>query len=223
MKQPFMDRFRIIIADDHQLLLAGLRAVLEPQFEVVGVAVDGRSLVSEVEKLKPDLVVLDIAMPQLNGIEAARQIKKAAPNTKLIFVTQQMDRQYVEAAFRAGASGYVLKQSFLNELNVALRQVQEGHFYITQSLAKDIPDALFDPNRNPADLFHEGLTRRQREVLQLVAEGKAIKEIANIMGISPKTVAFHKAGIMDELGLRTTAELTRYALEHGLLSSDYRH
>jgi DNA-binding NarL/FixJ family response regulator len=213
-----MARYRVVLGDDHRLVLAGLKSILESQFDVVGGAADGRALVAEVERVQPDLVLLDIAMPQLNGIDAARQIRKVAPHARLIFVTQQTDRQYVEAAFRAGASAYVVKQAYLTELNTAIHEVLEGRFYVTPMVAEGIPEALFNPARNPAELFTENLTRRQREVLQLVAEGKTIKEIAAILGVSPKTVAFHKSGIMDELGLRTTAELTRYALEHGLVS-----
>jgi DNA-binding NarL/FixJ family response regulator len=207
----------VILGDDHRLVLEGLKTVLDRQFEIVGVAVDGRALVAEAERSQPDLVLLDIGMPQLNGIDAARQIKKVAPRSRLIFVTQQSDRHYIEAAFRAGAFGYVLKQSLLNEVNLALNQALAGCYYISPAAACEIPKALLDCRRSPADLFHEQLTLRQREVLQLVAEGKTIKEIAVILGVSPKTVAFHKAGIMDELGLRTTAELTRYALDHGLV------
>ncbi len=213
-----MPRYRVVLGDDHRLVLAGLKSILESQFDVVGGAADGRALVAEVERVQPDLVLLDIAMPQLNGIEAARQIRKVAPKAKLIFVTQQTDRQYVEAAFRAGASAYVVKQAYLTELNTAIHEVLEGRFYVTPLVAEGIPEALLNPARKPAELFTENLTRRQREVLQLVAEGKSIKEIAVILGVSPKTVAFHKSGIMDELRLRTTAELTRYALEHGLIS-----
>lgn len=213
-----MTPYRIVLGDDHRLVLAGLKSILEPEFEIMAVAADGRALVAEVERTQPDLVLLDIAMPELNGIEAARQIRKVAPKAKLIFVTQQSGREYVEAAFRAGASAYVMKQAYATELTTAIQEVLNGRFYVTPLLAEAIPAALSDPSRNPADLFAENLTRRQREVLQLVAEGKTVKEIAAILGVSPKTVAFHKAGIMDELGLRTTAELTRYALAHGLLA-----
>jgi DNA-binding NarL/FixJ family response regulator len=162
--------------------------------------------------------VLDIGMPLLNGIEAARQIKTALPTTKLVFLTQMADRGYVYAAFQAQASGYLLKQSAIGELPVAIREALAGRFYVSPLVCKGIAAAVLNPNRNPAELFGGGLTARQREVLQLVAEGKTAKEIAAILTISTKTVEFHKSAIMEELGLRTTAELTRYALDQGIVA-----
>lgn len=212
-----MDRIRILLADDHLLLLELLKTVLAEEFEVVGVVPDGRALLSECQRLRPQLVLLDIGMPLLNGIEAAHQISKQSPEIKIVFVTQHTDRQYVEAAFRAGASGYVLKHAALSELSFAVKEVMAGRPFVSSSLAQTIPASLRGSKQAPGDVFNDTLTRRQREVLQLVAEGKAGKDIAHILQISPKTVAFHKAGIMDELGLRTTAELTRYAIDHGLL------
>jgi DNA-binding NarL/FixJ family response regulator len=157
-------------------------------------------------------------MPLLNGMEAARQIHASAPNVKVVFLTQQSHRTYVEEAFRAGASGYILKQSAASELVSALHEVLSGRYYVTPAVAGADIAAQLNGVANPADLFGSRLTPRQREVLQLVAEGKAAKEIAGIIGISVKTVEFHKAAIMEELGLRTTAELTRYAMEHGIVS-----
>ncbi|HMF79213.1 MAG TPA: response regulator transcription factor [Bryobacteraceae bacterium] len=211
------ERPRILVADDHALIVEGLRRVLEPAFDIVGVATNGRDLVAQAEQLKPDIVLLDIGMPILNGMEASRQIKKLVPTAKLVFVTQKSDRSYVHIAFRNEASGYILKQSLASELIPALHEVLAGRFYVTPLVSKDIPQALLNPNRNPSELFGNSLTGRQREVLQLVAEGKTGKEIAGILKISPKTVEFHKSGIMEELGLRTTAELTRYAIEHGIV------
>jgi DNA-binding NarL/FixJ family response regulator len=212
-------RARILLADDHALIVEGLRRVLEPSFDIVGVAQDGRELVIQAERLKPDVVLLDIGMPLLNGIEAARQIRKLVPTAKLVFLTQKTDRGYVHTAFKNEASGYLLKQSLASELVPALREILSGRFYVTPLVRGEIPDALINPNRNPSELFGKSLTIRQNEVLQLVAEGKAGKEIAIILNISPKTVEFHKAGIMAELGVRTTAELTRYAIEHGVIES----
>ncbi|HEY7307387.1 MAG TPA: response regulator transcription factor, partial [Bryobacteraceae bacterium] len=186
-------------------------------FEVVGVASNGRELIAETERLNPDAVLLDVSMPVLNGMEAARQIRKSAPHIKLLFVTQKSDREYVQAAFRMGASGYVLKQSVVGEVGPALREVLAGHYYVTPLLRNGIPDALFHPQQNPSELFGQALTPRQRQVLQLVAEGKTNKEIAKILNVSVKTIDFHKAGIAEELGLHTTAELTRYAIEHGIV------
>jgi DNA-binding NarL/FixJ family response regulator len=214
-----MRRYRVLIADDHPLIVEGLRKVLEPEFEVAGVAENGLDLVREAERLRPDAILMDIAMPVLNGIEASRQLKRVWPGAKIIFLSQKADRQYVQAAFRSGGSGYLLKQSVVSELAAALRQVLAGHYYVTPLVTKGIPFALINEERNPGDLFGESLTKRQREVLQLLAEGKTAKEIAMVLHISPKTVEFHKGGIMEELGLRTTAELTRYAIEQGIVSS----
>lgn len=211
-----MTRPRILLGDDHSLIIEGLRSLLARDFEIVGVASNGRELVAETERLKPDAVLVDVSMPVLNGMEAARQIKTVDPGIKLLFVTQKADREYVQAAFRVGASGYVLKQSAAGELIPALREILSGHYYVAPSLRKGISEVLARPERNPADLFGAALTTRQREVLQLVAEGKSNKEIATVLNVSIKTVDYHKARIMDELGLRTTAELTRYAIEHGI-------
>lgn len=211
MAQP-----RILLGDDHGLIIEGLRSLLTKEFDVVGVASNGRELVAETARLKPDAVLVDVSMPVLNGMEAARQIKTATPHVKVLFVTEKADREYVQAAFRIGASGYILKQSAAGELVPALREILSGHYYIAPSLRQGIAGALTRPQRNPADLFGAPLTTRQREVLQLVAEGKSNKEIAALLNVSIKTVDYHKARIMDELGLRTTAELTRYAIEHGI-------
>jgi DNA-binding NarL/FixJ family response regulator len=212
-------KIRLLIADDHPLIVEGVRRVLDAEFEVVGMVADGHALVESVQRLKPDLVLLDIVMPLLNGIEAARHIKRLVPSTRLIFITQHEDRSYIRAAFQAGASGYVLKQSAASELVTALSEVLAGRYFLSAALAKNVPEALFDPKRNPGDLFGRSLTPRQRQVLQLVAEGKSAKEIAGILKISHKTVEFHKGVIMDELGLRTIAELTRYAVANGIVTT----
>lgn len=211
-----MSRPRILLGDDHDLVIEGLRSLLTKDFDVIGVASNGRELVTETERLKPDAVLVDVSMPVLNGMEAARQIKTATPGVKLLFVTQKADREYVQAAFRIGASGYILKQSAVGELIPALREILSGRYYIAPSLRKGIAEELTYRHGDPSDLFGALLTTRQREVLQLVAEGKSNKEIAGILNVSVKTVDYHKARIMDELGLRTTAELTRYAIEHGI-------
>jgi DNA-binding NarL/FixJ family response regulator len=210
---------KIILADDHALIVEGLRSLLAAEFDIVAVASDGRELVALVEQLKPDAVLLDIAMPILNGIEAARQITKLAPKTKLLFVTQNPDREYVQVALRLGASGYVLKQSAVRDVVNALHEVLAGGFYVSPLLRRGIPEVLIKPGQNPSELFGVALTPRQRQVLQLVAEGKSTKETAAILNISVKTVDFHKAGIMEEVGVRTTAELTRYAIANGIVGS----
>jgi DNA-binding NarL/FixJ family response regulator len=210
-------RPRIMLCDDHGLIIEGLRKLLEKEFDIVGVAENGRELLAEVDHLKPDAILLDISMPLLNGMEAAKQIHARNPQVKLVFVTQKADREYVHAALRAGAFGYVLKQAAATEVKNALREVLAGRYYVSPALRKTIPDVVYNTNQNPSELFAQSLTPRQREVLQLVAEGRSNKEIAAILNVSVKTVDFHKAAIMDELGIRSTAELTRYAIEHGVI------
>ena len=207
----------ILVADDHALVLEGFRKLLENEFDVVATAHDGAQLLDESARLQPDLILVDISMPMLNGIEATRKILIAAPSSKIVIVTQHSDRRYVQAAFAAGAKGYVLKNSAAPELIRAIHEVLEGRYYIAAAIAGS-HNGHIDPNSNPAEFFGSDLTPRQREVLQLIAEGRQAKQIAVILKISPKTVEFHKAALMDHLGLRTTAELTRYAIEQGIVS-----
>jgi DNA-binding NarL/FixJ family response regulator len=210
-----MMRPRVLLADDHMLVIDGLRRILEPECEVVGVVEDGRSLLKAAEELKPDIVLLDISMPLLNGVEAARKLRKSVPAAKLIFVTMHADATYVTGAFHAGASGYVLKRCAAMELVSAIHTVLTGATYITPLIRRDVlgdaPGSPLWPGEMSGDL-----TERQREVIQLVAEGHTVKEIAAILSISTKTVAFHKSNVMRRLGIRSTAELTKYALEHGI-------
>lgn len=210
-----MKRPRVLLADDHMLVIDGLRRILEPECEIVGAVEDGRALLAAAVELKPDIVLLDISMPLLNGVEAARMLRKTLPATKLIFVTMHADATYVTGAFRAGASGYVLKRCASMELVSAIQQVLKGRTYITPLVRKDV---LGDAPGSPLWPGEENgeLTARQREVVQLVAEGHPLKEIATILNVSVKTVTFHKSNVMRRLGLRSTAELTKYALEHGL-------
>lgn len=168
-----MTRPRILLGDDHGIILEGLRSLLTKEFDVVGVASNGRELVTETERLKPDVVLVDVSMPVLNGMEAARQIKNATPAVKLLFVTQKADREYVQAAFRIGASGYVLKQSAVGELVPALREVLAGHYYIASLLRQPESGLFTHPQRNPADLFGGALTSRQRQVLQACSGRKS--------------------------------------------------
>ncbi len=218
-----MDRARILLADDHTLVVEGIRKLLESRFDLVGAVEDGRAVVTEAARLRPQVIVLDISMPLLNGIDAARQLRKAVPDAKIVFLTMHADPMYVTEAFRAGGSAYLLKRSAATELIFAIEEVLKGRYYVTSAVAKDVidPTALCQTGsssrpRNDA----QRLTPRQREVIQLVAEGKSTKEIASILGISVKTVEFHKSRIMEELGRRTTAELTRYAVAHGLVSAE---
>jgi DNA-binding NarL/FixJ family response regulator len=210
-----MKRPRVVIADDHVLVVEGLRKILEHECEIVGTAEDGRSLVRVAAELKPDVVLMDISMPLLNGVEAARILKETVPATKVIFVTMHADATYVTGAFRAGASGYVLKRCASKELVFAIQEVLNGRKYVTPLIANDFVGGLPGSTLWPGEVYGE-LTSRQREVVQLVAEGRAVKEIATILNISSKTVAFHKANVMRRLGIHTTAELTKYALDHGI-------
>ena len=212
-----MPKTKLLLADDHPLILEGLRRILEQGFELVGTVRDGRELLAAAERLKPDVALVDIAMPGLNGVEATRRIHETQPRIKVVMVSQQTDRNYVRAAFQAGATAYVCKQSAADDVVHAVQEALAGRFYISESLAKTVPAGSFDPERNPGYLFGSELTPRQREVLQLIAEGKTAKEIADALNVSPRTVEFHKASIMDELGVRSTAELTRYALANGIL------
>jgi DNA-binding NarL/FixJ family response regulator len=210
-----MKRARVLLADDHPLTLEGLRAFLEPLAESVGTVRDGRALLEEALRLKPDLIILDITMPLLNGIDAAVQIKKHLPGVKLVFVTMHANPAYLEAALKAGGTGYVLKSAAREELLDAITSVMNGRIYVTPSLSSEHLERFNDPSRAAASLR---LSPREREILQLVAEGKAAKDIAFILSISVKTVAFHRENLKRKLGLRSTAELTKHALEQGIIS-----
>jgi DNA-binding NarL/FixJ family response regulator len=210
----------VLIADDHGLMADGLARLLAEEYEVIGTVQDGKTLVTEALRLRPDVICLDITMPRLNGIQAATELSEALPSTKLIVVTQHLDLHYLRAAFRAGAVGYVSKHSAGQELMAALRDAFAGKLYITPLLADSATAGGEALVRNPGSIFTDSLTTRQREVLTLIAEGKSIKEIAWELNISNKTVEFHKAGLMDSLGLRTTAQLTRYAIKHNLVAQE---
>lgn len=211
-------RKRLLLCDDHALMLEGMTRLLSEEFEIVGTAPNGRVLVSEAERLQPDVIVLDIGMPEMNGIEAARRLAQSVPDAKIVFITQQLDPAYVRTAFALGAKAYVAKQSASTELVEAIHRALRGRYYITPLVDREAAErASFQPTKNPSEFLGNGLTPRQREVLQLVAEGKTTKEISSILNISPKTVEFHRNSLMDELGMRTTAELTRYAIQRGIV------
>ena len=214
-----MKRPRIVLADDHTLVLEGLCKILEDECDVVGTAEDGRILLNMVQEHNPDVVVLDISMPQLNGLDAARQLHKLLPACKIIFLTMHADPTYAREAFQIGASGYLLKRSAATELILAIHAVLKDQFYVTPAIAKEVLLPICGPLERAPENIHP-LTPRQREVLQLVAEGKAVKDIANILNISIKTVEFHKTKIMRELNLHSTVELTKYAVAHGLVSAE---
>lgn len=210
---------RVVMADDHAMVLEGFRSLLLPHCDIVGMVEDGQALLDCVAQTKPDVVVLDVSMPLLNGVEATRYLKKMSPCPKIICLTMHADRAYVSEAFKAGVDGYVLKKSVATELLQAIQVVMKDQFFLAPYLTKGLVDSLIHESR-PSPQSKTLLTGRQREVLQLVAEGKTVKEIAMILNISPKTVAFHKGEIMEQLNLHTTAELTKYALEHGLTTSE---
>lgn len=212
-----MKRPRVLLADDHKIVVEGLRNLLEPEFELVGTVEDGRALVAAAAELRPDVIVADISMPLLNGIEAARQIKKADSGAKIVFLTMHPDVTYATRAFEAGASGYVLKHSAPSELVTAIREALKGRTYVTSIIAKDVLQSFMDRSHKREDAFHK-LTPRQREILQLVTEGRSAKEIASLLNVSPRTVEFHKYRMMEDLGLRTNAELIQFAIKHGLAS-----
>jgi DNA-binding NarL/FixJ family response regulator len=211
-----MNKPSILLADDHTLFVEALHNVLEPEFTLVGEVGDGRALLEAAPRLLPDVILLDLSMPLLNGIDAAYQLRRLVPDTKLLFLSMHGDATYVTEAFRAGAAGYVLKRSTATELLQAIRAVLRGQLYISPMLAKDMLDPLLHSKRS-LTAPQKQLTIRQREVLQLVAEGRSLKEIATILCVSVKTVEFHKTRIVKQLGLSRTADLTKYAVTHGLV------
>lgn len=212
-------RPRLLIADDHTLLLEGIRLMLEPEFELVGSVEDGQSLLVAAKTLKPDIILLDISMPALNGLDAARRIRQFLPSAKLIFLTMHADSDYVTAAFQAGAMGYLLKRAAATELKTAVREVLKGHHYISPLVTRNALELLIS-SAKPGEKPSDRLTPRQREVLQLVAEGRSRKEIASILNITVKTVEFHKATLARELNLHTVADFTRYAIEHHIIAAE---
>ena len=211
-----MKRIRILLADDHILVSEGFRKLLEPEFEVVGAVGDGRALLKAAEELKPDLVLVDVGMPLLNGLDAARQLKKRMPRLKLVFLTMNPDSDLASEALRIGASGYLLKNSHGDELRKAVRDVVRGMSYVTPQIRQAMEERFIrDPK---AANRPQHLTARHREILQMLAEGRSPKEIASILGISVRTVRFHKYEIMKELGIASNAELVHYAIKHSLIS-----
>ncbi len=211
-----MKRPRVLLADDHRLLREAFVKLLEPDCDVVGAVADGRALLEAAPKLRPDVVVLDVAMPKLNGLDAARQLKRAMPDVKVIFLTVNEDPDLAAEAFRAGASGFLLKNSAASELLQAIRDVGQGRSYVTPLATRDMLDTLLrKPESSPG--AHE-LSQRQREVLQLLAEGRTMKEIADVLKITARTVAFHKYSMMQALGIKTSAELIQFAIKKGIVS-----
>ena len=208
-----MEKKRILLADDHKIITESLKNILEPTYEVVGIVEDGHMLVREAARLLPDVIIVDISMPKLNGLEAVRQIKKEGIGSRVIFLTMHPDITYATNALDTGALGYVLKHSAHSELLRAVEKVLLGMRFITERIAEElenVPLTRQDPIRK--------LTARQREVLQLLAEGKSAKEVADILCISSRTVEFHKYRIMEELGMRSSAELVQYSIKQGIIT-----
>lgn len=210
-----MARIRVLLADDHAVVAQGLAALLKDTFELVGVVHDGRALLGAAETLHPDVIVTDLSMPLLNGLDAIKQIRAQRPHSKVIVLTMHRETQLAADAFRAGASGYVLKISPAEELITAIQQAAQGRAYVTTLLSKDLITLLLEAGQAPPA---SPLTARQREVLQLIAEGRTLKEAAAILNISPRTAESHKYEIMRVLGVRTTADLIRYAIQTKLVA-----
>jgi DNA-binding NarL/FixJ family response regulator len=209
-----MSRPRILLADDHLLLLDGLRHLLERHYDLVGTVQDGQSVVSAAQRLQPDLVLMDVAMPVLNGLQAGQRLREQQPKIKLLYVSMYADPPYVEEAMRIGASGYILKRSGWEELSRAIEAALAGKQYVSSALS----DALEQPPILPPVMSESGrpLTDRQRQILKLVAGGYTAREIGRMLHITSKTVEFHKGRLMRQLELQSTVELARYALTHGL-------
>lgn len=208
---------RVLIADDHRLVAETVKSTLEPEFEVVGVVTDGRALLQSAFSLKPDIVLLDIGMPQLNGLDAGEQIKAKLPSVKLVFLTMNLGADVAAEAFRRGASAYVLKQSAAEELLTALRKVLRGESYLSPLITRETVTHLL--NRVKAPIDEKTITARQSEILQLLAEGKSMKEAAAILDLKAGTIAFHKYRMMQSLGIKTNAELLEYAIKRQMKTS----
>jgi DNA-binding NarL/FixJ family response regulator len=211
-----MKRPRVLLADDHRLLREAFTQLLQPGCDVVGAVADGRAALAAAAELRPDIVVLDIAMPLLNGLDAAQHLKRDMPEVKVIFLTVSEDPDLAAEAFRVGASAYLLKDSAASELFEAIQEVSQGRSYVTPLATRGLVENFLqhpEPKRKLADL-----SPRRREVLQLLAEGHTMKQVARILDITPRTVAFHKYGMMEELGIKSSAELVQYAIKQHLVS-----
>lgn len=208
---------KVLLADDHRMVAEGLKSLLSPEFELVGVVEDGRSLLEAAKKLRPDVIVADITMPHLNGLDALGLLKKDNPRVKVVFLTMHQEVAYARRAMEAGASGFVLKHSAPAELVAAIRAALEGKTYLTPSLAGEVLQEIKRDPKSAKDPV-ASLTPRQREILQLFAEGRSAKEIAAALDISVRTVEFHKYQMMETLGLHNSTELTHFAIKHGIVT-----
>jgi DNA-binding NarL/FixJ family response regulator len=210
-----MKRTSILVADDHSMMCAGLQKILEPEYEVIASVSDGRSLVKTALELKPDVVLVDVGMPMLNGLDAGREVKKVMPRVKLIFLTMNKDPEIASEALRIGASGYLLKNSKGEELLRAVRGALRGISYVTPQISEAIEEMFI---RDPKSLNRpKHLSDRQRAVLQMLAEGRSMQEVATVLQITRRTVRFHKQRIMEELGIKTNSELVQYAIKHAMI------
>jgi two-component system response regulator NreC len=217
-----MNKIRVLLAEDHTIVRKGLRSILngEADLEVIGEAEDGREAVRKVEQLLPDVVLMDITMPALNGLEATRQIKKRFPEVKVLILTMHSTEEYIFQILRAGASGYVLKQAAITELVSAIRAVYGGDSFLSPSISRKVIEEYVRKAETVAENSYDRLTDREREVLQLIAEGHSSSEIAELLHISVKTVRAHRAHLMDKLDMHGTAELTQYAIHKGVIGAD---
>lgn len=211
-----MNRPRVLLADDHRIFSDGLRSLLADDFELVGTVEDGRMLVAAAAKLKPDVIVADITMPHLNGIDAVAQVKRHDPHVKVVFLTMHQDPVYARRALEGGAEGFVVKHSATAELVMAINAALKGQTFITPSLTSEVLRQSHEASTSANAV--RSLTARQREILKLLAEGRSAKEIAADLAISPRTVEFHKYQLMDQHGLHSTAELVHFAIKHGVVS-----
>jgi len=212
------NRSRILIADDHNLVAELCKRLLESEFDVVGMVGDGRALVRAAVKLKPDVIIVDVAMPILNGLDAGRQVKEMLPSVKLVYLTMNSDPEIAVEALARGASGYLLKTCASSEMVLAVREVLRGKTYLSRALSRDAIDVLRWQHKQLVD-ENERLTDRQREVLQLLAEGKVMKEVGGILNMTTRTVAYHKYRIMEILGAKTNAELVKYAVRSHIVAA----
>ena len=212
-----MTRHRVLLADDHRMVAEALKALLSPEFDLVGMVEDGRALVESAKRLKPDVIVADISMPLLNGIEALVLLRKQIPDVKVVFLTMHHDVVYARRALDAGASGFVVKHSAPAELLMAVRAALDGKTFISPAVAGELLEAVQRDPKKAKDPV-AALTPRQREILQLLAEGKTAKEIAGALSISARTVEFHKYQMMESTGIQSSAELIHFAIKHGIVA-----
>lgn len=212
-----MNRPRVLLADDHRMVMEGLKSLLADDFEVVGAVEDGHALLAAAKQFRPDVIVADITMPQLNGIEALHLLKKQNPEVKVVFLTMHQDRAYARRTLEAGAAGFVVKHAAADELVMAIRAALKGKTFITPALAGDV---LYDIQHGEKEKKNakDSITPRRREILQLLAEGQSAKEIAQILSISARTVEFHKYQMMEANGLHSSAELVHFAIKHGIVT-----